>query len=333
MKIMKKIEKIPGGLMIVPLFAAILINTFAPSVLQMGSLTSALFSSKGIATLIGAALFFTGTQLKIKEAPEVLKRGGVLLIAKFLAGFILGVAVQKIVGPAGFLGISTLAIFSAVTNSNAGMYIALVAEYGDKKDVGAVSLLALNDGPFLTMIALGASGAASIPFMSILATIMPMLIGVVLGNLDEDLSKFFAPGIMLVVPMFSFALGASINLTQVVVAGPTGIILGILTLVISGGMAILADIFINKRPGYAGAAVSTAAANSVATPAAVAAVVPAYAALVPVATAQIAAAVIFTAIVSPLFTAWIARKRGCPKFDAETLIQEADRTNENLEVI
>lgn len=322
MKIMKSIERIPGGLMIVPLFTAVLINTFAPGILQIGSLTTALFSSRGIATLIGAALFFTGTQLKIKEAPEVIKRGGVLLIAKFLAGFLLGIAVEKILGPAGFLGISTLAIFSAVTNSNAGMYVALMAEYGDNKDVGAVSLLALNDGPFLTMIALGASGAASIPFMSIVATVMPMIIGAIIGNLDEDLSRFFAPGIMLVVPMFSFALGASINLMQVIAAGPSGILLGVITLVLSGGLAILADRVVNRRPGYAGAAVSTAAANSVATPAAVAAVVPAFEAIAPLATAQIAAAVIFTAIVSPLFTAWIAKKFGCPKFDTVKLSEE-----------
>ncbi|SHI85224.1 2-keto-3-deoxygluconate permease (TC 2.A.10.1.1) [Dethiosulfatibacter aminovorans DSM 17477] len=313
MNILKRINKIPGGLMVVPLFLAAGINTFFPNALKIGSMTSALFSPAGIGTLIGAALFFTGTQLKIKEAPEIIKRGGVLLIAKFLAGFLLGLLVEKVFGEAGLFGISTLAIFSAVTNSNAGMYVALAAEYGDEKDIGAVSLLALNDGPFLTMIAIGASGAAHIPLMSIFATILPMLIGVILGNLDHDISDFFKPGIMIMVPMFSFALGSSINYTQIIVAGPTGLLLGALTLVVSGGIAILADRFINKRPGYAGAAVSTAAANSVATPATIAVVVPAFADIVPVATAQIAAAVIFTAIVSPFFTAFIARKYGCPK--------------------
>lgn len=315
MKIMKTIEKIPGGLMVVPLFIAAAINTFWPGALKIGSMTSALFSSAGTGTLIAAALFFTGTQLKIKEAPEVIKRGGVLLIAKFLAGFLLGIAVEKFCGLTGLFGISTLAIFSAVTNSNAGMYVALSAEYGDEKDIGAVSLLALNDGPFLTMVAIGASGAAHIPLMSIFATILPMLIGVVLGNVDDDISKFFKPGIMLMVPMFSFCLGSSINFAQIIKAGPTGLVLGLITLILSGGLAILADRFINRRPGYAGAAVSTAAANSVATPATIATVVPAFAEIVPIATAQIAAAVIFTAIVSPIFTAWIAKKYGCPKFD------------------
>ena len=45
MKIMKTINKIPAGLMIVPLFMGILINTFCPRVLQIGSFTTATFSN------------------------------------------------------------------------------------------------------------------------------------------------------------------------------------------------------------------------------------------------------------------------------------------------
>ncbi|WP_019229833.1 2-keto-3-deoxygluconate permease [Sedimentibacter sp. B4] len=315
MRIMKGVNKIPGGIMVVPLFIAAAINTFIPDILNIGTMTTAFFSKAGTATLIGMALFCTGTQLKIKETPEVLKRGFVLLIAKFLAGFIIGLLVGKFGGAAGFFGISALAIYSAVTNSNAGLYIALMGDYGDKKDIGAVSILALNDGPFMTMIALGASGAADIPVMIVVSTIVPMIVGCILGNLDDEISQFFRSGTIIAVPMFSFCLGAAINFNMIFASGFSGILLGIITVVCSGGLSILADRYILKRPGYAGAAISTAAANAVATPAAVALAVPALADVVPAATAQIATAVIFTAIFSPMLTAWVAKKFGCPKYD------------------
>lgn len=317
MPIMKFVNKVPGGLMVIPFFIAAFINTLFPQILQIGTMTTAFFSPAGTATLIGMALFCTGTQLKVREAPEVLKRGAVLLVAKFLAGFVIGILVGKFAGPNGFFGLSALAIFSAVTNSNAGMYVALVGDYGDEKDVGAVSLLALNDGPFLTMIAMGAAGAAEIPVMMIVSTIVPMVIGCILGNVDDKLSQFFKPGTLMAVPMFSFCLGAAIDFRMLLQSGFSGILLGVITVVASGGLSILADRVICHRPGYAGAAVSTAAANAVATPAALALAAPALQATATIATAQVATAVIFTAIVSPLLTGWVAKKFGCPKYDRQ----------------
>ena len=42
------IKKIPAGMMIVPIFIGILINTFSPSLLKIGNPTEILFTSKGI---------------------------------------------------------------------------------------------------------------------------------------------------------------------------------------------------------------------------------------------------------------------------------------------
>lgn len=317
MKIIKSVQKIPGGMMVVPLFIAAVINTFAPGILKIGSFTTAVFSSAGAATIVGLQLFFIGTNLKVKEAPEVLKRGFTLLLSKYLAGALLGIIVAKVFGPAGFLGISALAVISSVTGANGSLYLALMGEYGDSKDLAAQGIMNIHDGPFLTLLTLGASGLANIPLISLLAAIVPLIIGVILGNLDDDIQKFFAPGVGLVIPFIGFALGAGINLSSIVKAGPSGIILGAMVFIIGGGFAILGDKFIAKRPGYAGAAIASAAGNTIATPAAVALVDPSYQPYVAAATTQIAAAVVVTAIVVPFFVGWIAKKYGCPKYDQQ----------------
>ena len=313
MKILSKVKKIPGGIMVVPLLLGAIMNTLVPGLLNIGSLSTAIFSSKGIATTIALALVCIGGQLNLKKAPEAIKRGGVLLLAKFAARALLGIVVERFFGMTGFLGISSLAIISSVTNGNGGLYIALMGEYGEPTDIAAQSVLNINAGPFLTLVALGTSGLAAIPAMSLLAAIGPLIVGVILGNIDSDIRDFLKPGVLMMIPFFAFCLGAGINLMNVATAGASGILLGLIVMVVSGVPLVFADKFINRRPGYAGAAAASAAGNSVATPAAVALIDPSYAPFVETATAQIAAAVVVTAICVPMFTAWMAKKYGCAR--------------------
>lgn len=321
---MNLLKKIPAGIMIVPMLLATLINTIAPDLLKAGGMFSALFSSSSLATLSAAIFFCCGTQLKLREAPQAIARGGVLLIAKFAVGIILGVISAKFFGPAGFLGISALAFFAGTTNSNGGVYLAITGDYGDEIDWGAYSMLTINDGPFLCLVALGTSGLASIPFKSLLLAIAPMAIGVILANLDSSFQEFFKPGVSLILPLVAWSLGASINLKQLAAAGLSGIMLGLLTIVIGGAVGVAADRFINRRPGYAGMATATVAANAVATPAIAAGIDPSLAEAATMATAQIAAAVIVTSILVPFLTVLVINKFGCPKFDREKAEAKAD---------
>ena len=313
MKILKTVKRIPGGLMVVPLLLGAFLNTFIPELLNLGGLHSAVFSSSGTSTAIAIFLVCVGTQIDFKQAPEAIKRGGVLLLTKFAAGALFGYLVGMVFGPSGFLGLSSLAIISSVTNSNGGLFMALAGEYGDTTDIASQAVMNINDGPFLTLIALGATGMANVPLLSLFAAVSPILLGCLIGNLDKDIKEFLTPGVSMLIPFFAFCLGAGINFGSVISAGFSGVLLGILVVVVSGIPMFFADRFINKRPGYAAAAASSAAGNSVATPAAVALIVPEYAPMVEIATTQIAAAVIVTTILTPIVTSWVAKKYGSPK--------------------
>ncbi len=315
--ILNFLKKIPAGMMVVPLLLGSIITTVFPNIWEIGGLTAALFSSAGTNTLLGAQLFCMGTALQVKDMPAVLKRGGVLLVAKFLIGAGIGIAVGKMFGDAGFFGLSTLAIVSAVTNSNGSVYLTLMGNYGDRADAGCFPLLALNDGPFFTLVALGASGLANIPIMSLVAAIIPVALGMVIGNLDHGMRDIFAPMGTAIIPLIGFALGTGINLMNIVKGGVSGILLGLITVFVGGAFIVLCDRFISRRPGYAGWAVATTAGNAVAVPAAVALVDPTLETVAATATVQVAASVVISCILVPIITNWWAKKFGCPQYPLE----------------
>ena len=74
---MKYINKVPGGTIIIPLLAALLINTFFPELLTIGGPTTALFKD-GNSTIMGIFLIICGSQIDIKKAGSTLYKGGIL---------------------------------------------------------------------------------------------------------------------------------------------------------------------------------------------------------------------------------------------------------------
>ncbi|WP_145031556.1 2-keto-3-deoxygluconate permease [Pantoea ananatis] len=305
MDIKATVEKIPGGMMVVPLVLGAIVNTLAPEALQVGGLTTALFK-EGAPALIGAFLFCMGAGIYIKAAPKALLIGGGVTASKFLVAVAVGFAVDTFFGAEGLWGLTSVAVISAMSNTNGGLYAALAGEFGQDNEVGATPVISLNDGPVLTMIALGAAGMANIPVMSVVVVIVPMLLGMLLGNLDPKMRDFLSQGGPILIPFFAFALGASIDFAMLLKGGLAGIVLGGLTTLVGGFFNIKVDRLLGGS-GIAGAAASSTAGNAVATPVAIAHADPALADVVASATPLVATSVIVTAILTPMLTSWVAK--------------------------
>jgi 2-keto-3-deoxygluconate permease len=138
--------------------------------------------------------------------------------------------------------------------------------------------------------------------------ILPLVVGIVLGNLDSELREFLGRAPAVLIPFFAFALGAGLDLHLVWRAGALGIFLGVSVVVVSGIALFSADKLTGGN-GTAGLAAASTAGNAAAVPALVASANPAYAAAAGPATVLLAACVIITGLLVPILTAWSAHVR------------------------
>lgn len=304
-------NKIPGGLMLVPLVLGSIIATFAGGALNIGSFTTGLFKDSAI-PLIALLIFTTGTQVTLRGSGPVLGTAGVVLLTKSLIPATLVVLLGLVVGLNGILGISILGLIASFDNSNGGLWLAFTGRYGDQRDRGAYLASAVNDGPFFSLLFLGASGLGNIPFLALVAAIVPFLLGMLVGNLDSKWREVLRPVPNIVIPFFAFALGTGINLRAVVTGGLTGLVVGVAVTFITGTFLYLGYRILLRRGRQSGVgiAAATTAGNAIATPGIVAAADPRFAPYVGTATAQVAASVLVTAILAPLVASFVLRRSG-----------------------
>ena len=309
--IKRTVERLPGGMMVAPLLAGCIVATFAPDLPKFfGSFTAALFS--GALPILAVFYVCMGSTIDVKTTGYIAKKGGSLFAIKILLGVAVGLVAGHFLGEhpidqGFFAGLSTLALVAAINDTNGGLYMALVSRYGRAQDAAAYSVMSIESGPFLTMVSLGVAGLSAFPWQTLVGSVLPLVCGMVLGNLDFELREFFGRAVPVMIPFFAFALGGTLNLGSVVTAGLLGIGLGLFVVIVSGIFLVLADRFTGGT-GTAGLAAATTAGNAAAVPTLVAAANPAYADAAKPATVLITASVVITAVVVPFLTAWWAER-------------------------
>lgn len=304
MNILERVQKIPGGMMVIPMAITALINTFMPSILQIGNPLTATFTGKGTMCVVGMMLVFTGIQIKPRQILLCLKRGGILSGIKVVIGIVFGILIMKLFGMDGIFGISTLAWVACLTSCNPGLYIALMNDYGDEIDRVNYVLLNVIGLPFIPVCILGFANGNGFDYKSVIATIVPLLIGMLLGCLDPKIRDFSEAGVKVLIPFMGFCLGANINLGLAIHSIGKGMLLFLVYMIFNFIPLYLIDTKALKQRGHSSAAISCVAGLAMTVPSLMAESDKSYLQYVNEATAQLAFVVVISGIVTP----WLVRK-------------------------
>lgn len=176
---------------------------------------------------------------------------------------------------------SALAFTVAISSVNPAVYMSTVEDYGTEDDAAAYGL----------------TGLLSIP-------LIPLIVGIILGNIDTDFAKVFTPGIGAILPLLGWNLGQGMNLVVALQSGVSGLLLTVIFLIINSYLFVF-DNKVLKNDGVAGLALLNVAGVSTSTPAVIGTLFPAMAAsYVSSATSQVMLVCVITSILTPIITQW-----------------------------
>jgi len=155
--------------------------------------------------------------------------------------------------------------------------------------------------------------------------IIPLFVGALWGNFDKNFVELCSQAQPLVIIFMLFAIGANTSVAMILQAGLSGVLLGVLALVIGVAYFFIYNLFLKKKTPL-GAVLGTVAANSALTPGIVAAADPALSRCADMATAQCATASIITLLVAPFLVAyfdkWLKKRFSKEKFNPQPNMEE-----------
>ncbi len=311
MKIKSTIEKIPGGMMLVPLLLGSALHTFSPGTGKyFGSFTNGLIT--GVVPILAVWMFCLGASIHLRATGTLLLKSGALVGTKIGVAWLAAWLLSHLIPPEGipsgfFAGLSVLAVVAAMDMTNGGLYASIMEEHGTREEAGVSVLIGLESGPLVTMLILGSTGLAAFEPRLLAGVVIPFVVGFALGNADPELRDLFSRAIRVLIPFFAFSLGNTIDLQVVLKTGLPGVVLALAVMAVSGTALVLVDVAIGGGRGTAGVAASSTAGAAVATPHLVAQAAPQFAPVAPAATAFVAACVVVTAILTPLAATLWAR--------------------------
>lgn len=330
MQIKATIEKFPGGMMVIPLLIGATINTFAPNTATFfGGFTGAWLT--GTSAILAVFFLCVGATIDLRSSGYIARKGTTLLIGKLIFAALLGYTAAIFLPEDGiqsgiFSGLSVLAIIAAFNETNGGLYTALMTKLDRIEDAAAFPFISIESGPFFTMIILGVGGLATFPWQTLVSTLIPFIIGIILGNADKEMRNFLAPAVPILIPFFSLSLGFALNFKLIFESGFTGIVMGIAVVFLSGTVLYLLDYYVTGSDGVAGWAASSCAGAAVSVPYIIAETNPQFEPVAASATAIVATSVIVSAIITPFVTIYFANraaKKGIPARRRQKANQES----------
>lgn len=308
-------KRVPGGLLLIPMVISALINTFFPGLFEIGGLTESLFTGRSSNTLLALICFIASTGLRVKDLSKLFKKQGVLLLFKAFLSFLIGFAYLQIFGASGVLGIPALSIIIAMTSINPTLYLTLVEDYGTHVDEAAFGLISLFSVPALPMFIYGASQGISIDWIDIVSIIIPTAIGILVGNLDNEMYEFTKPGIGIATIFLGWASGSVIDFKLAFKSLPQGLILGVFLYFIIMPISIGLEKYVLKHNGIVSVTITSVAGVSIPFARIIADVIPEAKDFVSTSTSQIVLLVILTSVLTPFFTKRKADKLGIEQKD------------------
>ena len=162
--------------------------------------------------------------------------------------------------------------------------------------------------PLLFLVFFWASDSLAQQAVQILSLLLPFLLGVLLGNLDEDIRRVFAGGGAMILPFLGFQFGSTINLLEAFRMLPQGLLLSLVFFLITILPSYCFERRVLRRPGYVSVASSSLAGVALAIPTMAAQANPALEAYAGNTVATLAFVLTATNILCPFLTRWELRR-------------------------
>ncbi len=304
----------PGSMMIIPLLLSATATTVAGAFgvniwTALGDPVEMIFSSRGILGFLGLMLFFTGTQTNLKRLGHALKTGLPLILVRFGLSYGIGFLALWLWGMEGFAGLSFVDLIPCLTPPNAVLFSGITDPYADDADRSYFSICLLLALPVLPLIAIQGAENTPIDYMMLISMVIPLVLGLAMGNLDARIAHYFANGNAVILMFLGFQFGSYIDLTHAVNEIPSALVLMLVFYAVTIIPSLFVEVFAVKRTGYMTLAMSGLAGVSLSIPGLAAA---AYAdgeldAIAQKATYQLAFVLIVTCLLAPLLTDMVNR--------------------------
>ena len=305
---LKFMKKIPGGLLLIPMLISALFYTFIPDFFDVGTVSGTFFTKKGINYMIGLICFLSATSLDLRNLKKIIRKQGSILLLKFALSLVLGIFFVRFFGLDGILGISALAFISGISSLNPALYLALSEDYGDEDDIAAFGLAEIFCMPAFPILIYSISKSSVIDWTPLISILLPLIFGLIVGNLDRQMAEFFYPAITILTPFMGWSFGAGINLINAFQTSFQGIFISILYYLLNLPILFFFERKVLKENGMTSLGICSIASLSISVPEILEASDQSISTISQTATSQLAMAVFITSIVTPIFVRKFMKK-------------------------